>query len=228
VHRQLTWEHLLQQTSQWDGELWGKPTYVDVNGKRLGSVTGTAEPGTGWAYNDVRVNLLGLALTLVFRRPLPEVLHDFFLQPLGSSGQWSWHGYDNSFITIDGSKIQVVSGGAHWGGGVWMSADDLASLGQLYLQHGRWRGAQLVSEEWIERSWLPCAHKPEYGYLWWLNDDKRIFPTAPATARCARGNADRHLLWVDPARDLVIASHWGEDIFRLLEDVSSAIPERTG
>jgi CubicO group peptidase (beta-lactamase class C family) len=109
---------------------------------------------------------------------------------------------------------------------LWASARDLARLGELYLHRGRWNGRQLLSAEWIDASWRPGEVNPDYGYLWWLNDRRRIFPAAPATGRCARGNGGRHLLWVDPARDLVIASHWGEDVGALLEEVSAAIPAR--
>jgi hypothetical protein len=51
-----------------------------------------------------------------------------------------------------------------------------------------------------------------------------VFADAPQTGRAARGNLGRHLLWIDPARELVITSHWGEDIQTLLVDVSAAIP----
>jgi hypothetical protein len=44
-------------TSQWDGELWGKPTAVDAQSTREGTESAGGPPGAGWAYNDVRVNL---------------------------------------------------------------------------------------------------------------------------------------------------------------------------
>jgi len=103
-----------------------------------------------------------------------------------------------------------------------MSAADLALVGRLYLTGGRWAGQQLVSADWLTRSWQPCEHKPAYGFLWWLNDHRTVFPHAPASGRAARGNGGRHLLWVDPARDLVIASHWGDDVQQLVSDVSAA------
>lgn len=65
--------------------------------------------------------------------------------------------------------------------------------------------------------------RPGYGYMWWRNDNGRI-PTAPRTGRFARGNAGRHLLWIDPERDLVIASHWGDDVDQLLAEVPAAVP----
>ncbi|MFC0003635.1 serine hydrolase domain-containing protein [Micromonospora siamensis] len=220
----ITWEHLLQQTSGWTGELWGKPTGVDAQSRREGFEREGA-PGTGWAYNDVRVNLLCLALTLLFRRPLPDVLREAVLDPLGASDTWSWHGYADSVVTIDGRPVPVVSGGAHWGGGLWISASDLALLGDLYVSGGTWYGRRLLSAEWIDRAWAPCALNPDYGYLWWRNDTGRVQPGAPASGRCARGNGGRHLIWVDPARDLVIASHWGDDVAALIREVSAAFPD---
>ncbi|AXB48439.1 serine hydrolase [Amycolatopsis albispora] len=224
VQPAITWRHLLQQTSQWDGELWGKPARVDAASAHRAH----APPGGAWAYNDVRVNLLSLALTVLFQQPLPTVLHENLLEPLGASPTWSWHGYRNSTIELNGKAVPVVSGGAHWGGGLWISARDLARFGQLYLDHGRHRGKQLLSSAWIEHTWRPCPVNPDYGYLWWLNDAQRVFPTAPPTGRCARGNADRHLLWIDPARDLVIASRCGENVEILLHAVSAALPGSRG
>ncbi|MGW5666437.1 serine hydrolase domain-containing protein [Micromonospora sp. NPDC003776] len=226
----ITWQHLLQQTSGWNGELWGKPTEVDAQSRREGFEREGA-PGTGWAYNDVRVNLLCLALTVLFRRPLPDVLREDVLEPLGASSSWSWHGYTDSVIDIDGMPTPVVSGGAHWGGGLWISARDLALLGELYRHRGEWRDRRLLSEEWIDRAWSPCDLNPDYGYLWWRNDSQRVQPDAPGSGRCARGNGGRHLLWIDPARDLVIASHWGDEVRDLITEVSAAIPTipaRTG
>ena len=146
------------------------------------------------------------------------------MQPLGASDSWSWHGYDTSRHWLEGSEVPVVSGGAHWGGGLFISAEDLASIGQLYLDGGRAGDRRLLSEDWVARSWSPCAVKPEYGYLWWLNDGGAPWPSAPRTGRCARGNGGRHLLWVDPARDLVLCSRWTEHPGDVLRDPSAVVP----
>ena len=66
----ITWHHLLQQTSEWEGELWGKPDLIDrnrnVGGRPAAGRKGTHRdlqpPGGFWEYNDVRVNRLSLAL----------------------------------------------------------------------------------------------------------------------------------------------------------------------
>ncbi|ANZ20548.1 Beta-lactamase [Streptomyces noursei ATCC 11455] len=66
--RAITWRHLLDQTSQWEGELWGKPTWADAQSTREGTESAGGPPGEGWAYNDVRVNLTALALTVLSGR----------------------------------------------------------------------------------------------------------------------------------------------------------------
>lgn len=221
----ITWEQLLQQTSQWDGELWGKPAAVDAQSTTPKNAA-DAEPGSTWSYNDVRVNLLCLALTALFRAPLSAVLDEHIMRPLGASTTWLWHGYSNSALTVETGRIPVVSGGAHWGGGLFVSANDLALLGRLCLNHGRWAGQVLVDAEWIARSWRPSTRNPDYGYLWWLNFRQEVFPTAPATGVLARGNQGQHVLWIDPARDLVIATHWSPNTGNFIGDVSRAFPVR--
>jgi hypothetical protein len=50
---------------------------------------------------------------------------------LGASTSWSWHGYRNSHLEVGRRRVPVVSGGVHWGGGLFMSAQDVALLGRL-------------------------------------------------------------------------------------------------
>ena len=180
-HGMITWRHLLQQTSQWEGELWGKPTSADAQSFREGTEVHGTPPGLGWAYNDVRMNLLTNALTLLLGRPLREVLRERFREPMGSTDQWSWRSYAERVANLDGRRIEVVSGGAHWGGGLVMSAWDLALIGQLFLDRGIHVGRWLLSAVWVDHSWSPCPVKVEYGFLWWLNDDEIAWPGAPRT-----------------------------------------------
>ena len=109
----ITWRHLLQQTSEWEGTLFGKSDIIDrnrnlaVEGKgRKGDARPLRPPGSFWEYNDVRVNRLALALLRRFRRPLPEVFAERIMQPIGASGDWSWHGYRTSMVEIDGRTIE--------------------------------------------------------------------------------------------------------------------------
>ena len=226
AHASITWKHLLQQTSEWGGSLWGLPWWADPQGGQHAGARLSAA-GTTWAYNDVRINLLALALTDLFKAPLSQVFGERVMALIDGSVTWQWHGYRNSFISIEGQPVQCVSGGAHWGGGLWANAYDHARVGLLYLRGGRWKGRTVIHQEWVQQSWAPCAIKPDYGLLWWRNDLRTVFPQAPATGRCARGNLGRQLLWVDPARDLVVVSRWSDGVGDFLAEVASAIPERS-
>jgi CubicO group peptidase (beta-lactamase class C family) len=210
----ITWHHFLQQTSEWEGTLWGKPDIVDRNrdlmlegrGKK-GEARPLQTPGSFWEYNDVRVNRLSLALLRLFRRPLPEIFRETFMAPLGASSDWRWRGYRNSTVEIGGRAIESVSGGGHWGGGVFIHARDQARIGLIMQRRGRWGERRLIGEEWIDRSIEPCALNPQYGYLWWLNANSSRYPSAPSTGYSANG-AGGNLTWIDPANELVAVLRW--------------------
>ncbi len=214
-NRPITWAHMLQLSSEWEGELWGKPDIVDRNrdlrvegaGRDKGKERPLKAPGAFWEYNDVRVNQLALAALRVWRRPLPEVFAERVMQPIGASGEWEWHGYRNSWVEIDGKAMQSVSGGAHWGGGMFISARDQARIGLLMARGGCWGDARLISERYITQATTPAPTNPVYGWLWWLNTDQARYPAAPAHGFQAVG-AGGNSIWVDPAADLVVVSRW--------------------
>ncbi len=210
----VTWRHLLQQTSEWEGTLWDKPDLIDRNrdlalegrGKK-GTPRPLEAPGAHWEYNDVRVNRLALSLLRLFRRPLPEIFAEAFMAPIGASRDWRWHGYRNSWIEIDGRRMQSVSGGGHWGGGVFIHARDQARIGLLMLRRGLWSSRRLISETWIDLSTTPCQLNPQYGFLWWLNTAQARYKHAPASGYCASG-AGGNLTWIDHANDVVAVLRW--------------------
>jgi len=211
----ITWRHLLQQTSEWQGTLWGKPDSVDHNrqaglthdNRAKGTVRELQPPGTRWEYNDVRVNRLALSLLQVLRRPLPEVLREAIMDPIGASDTWVWRGYRNSTVEIDGTPMESVSGGGHWGGGLFIGSRDHARMGHLMLRGGAWNGRRLLSEAWLRDLATPCHANPSYGFLWWLNTDRKLVPSAPASSIFALGGG-QNVVWVDAAHDLVLVVRW--------------------
>ena len=209
-NRMVTWDHLLRQTSDWHGTLWGKPDWADRARGDLDQARNRPrnEPGSVYNYNDVRVNLLALAALNVWRRPLPEVLKEHVMDPIGASNTWRWFGYDNSWVVLDGRLVQSVSGGAHWGGGMWISARDMARFGYLTLRRGRWADRQLISEEWIAMATTPSGPQPTYGFMnFFLNTNRRQLRAAPETAFYHLG-AGNNVIYVDPEHDIVIVMRW--------------------
>ena len=215
----ITWAHMLQLTSEWEGTLWDKPDWIDhyrdvigasSHSEKKGSKRKLQPPGTYWEYNDVRVNRLSLALMYAFGCSLPEVLKERIMDPIGASDTWEWHGYENSWLEVNGQKIQSVSGGAHWGGGLWISSLDHARVGQLMLNKGSWNGHEIIPEKWVNECLTPCPLAPFYGYLWWLNDPQNgMLPGAPKSAYFAMG-VGTQIIYVDPENDLVIVARWIE------------------
>ena len=211
----ITWRHLLQQTSESTGTLFGKPDRIDHNRSLATEGRGAAKgharmlhaPGTFWEYNDVRVNRLSLALLRRFRRPLPDIFAERIMRPIGASDTWRWHGYRTSSVDVGGRMIESVSGGTHWGGGVEIHAEDQARIGQLMLQHGRWDGTQVLPEDWITQSVAACALNPAYGFLWWLNTGRLRYPHAPEGSFFAVG-AGGNITWIDPTHEIVAVARW--------------------
>lgn len=201
----ITWHMLLNQTSEWEGTLFEKP---DVADRREGRDRALRAPGTFWEYNDVRVNRASLSIMRVWGEPLPAVLKREIMDPIGASPTWEWHGYRTSFVDLKGQRVQSVSGGGHWGGGVWASTRDHARFGLLHLRRGKWNGKQLLSEKWIDMATTPTDIRPVYGYMWWLNNEKGM-TAAGATPKSffARG-AGGNTIWVCPELDMVVVTRW--------------------
>ncbi len=209
-NRQLTWDVMLRQTSDWEGTLWGKPEWADrpsADSKEW-QTRPRNQPGSVYEYNDVRVNALALAATSVWRRPLPQVLHEYIMKPIGASSTWRWAGYRNSWIVLDGQAVQVVSGGGHWGGGMFINAYDMARFGLLTMHKGKWNGQQLISEQWIAQATTPTTAQPTYGYMnFFTNPDHKFLPSAPVTAFVHIGNGT-NMVYVDPEHELVMVVRW--------------------
>lgn len=229
-NRKLTWEVMLRQTSDWEGRLWDKYDWADRPEGDINQwkTRERHEPGTVWKYNDVRVNALALATTMVWRRPLPQVLKEYIMDPIGASDTWRWTGYQNAWITLDGQPVQSLSGGGHWGGGLFINAYDMARFGLLTLHHGNWNGRQLISEQWVKQALTPTTANTGYGYMnWFLNTDKKLLPSAPPSAWVHIGNGT-NMIYCDPEHDLVVVARWIEnkEMDGLINQVLQAIPKK--
>ena len=241
-NRAVTWRQLLQQTSEWSGTLFGIPDSVDHH-RRVNQQEPTAKqrakptrrgrsrrlqtPGTFWEYNDVRVNALALAALHVWREPLPDVLRREVMAPIGASSAWQWHAYDNAEVEVDGRRLQSVPGGAHWGGGLWISALDHARYALLMLARGNWNGERILSAGWVDAALAPCAVNPSYGFLWWLNAGGNLWPRASDAAFAALG-AGGNLVCVVPEHELIVVARWAGDSAGIVDRVIAALTREGG
>lgn len=230
----ITWEHLLRQTSDWSGTLWGKPDWADRPPRNQTPDQWPNremhDPGTFYKYNDTRVNVLSLATLYVMKRPLPEVLRQSIMEPIGASDTWHWEPYNEAWVTIDGKRMPSVPGGGHFGGGMFISAYDLARFGYLFLNNGRWRDRQLVTEAWIAMARTPGPANPYYGFMnWYLNTanpaaGQRPLPAAPPSAVMFQGNG-ANIVYIDWENDLLIVVRWipGAALYEFLGKVIGAL-----
>ncbi len=214
-NRTITWVDHLHQTTEWEGELWGKN--ADFVGKEAFG-RGERKPralqphGTYYEYNDVRINRMALSLLRLWKKPLPDVVRDEIMNPIGASDTWRYIPYPVAVADIEGTDMPSVSGGTRWGGGLRISARDMARFGYLYARQGRWQDRQIVSPDWVKQATTPDPVGPDYGYLWWLNtgtsqSGKKPWPDAPTTSFAALG-AGSNTVWVDPEHDIVIVWRW--------------------
>ena len=129
-NRGITWDNHLQQTSEWEGELWGKNSNI-IGKEAFGKANASPAPSgsrapttsiTATADRDVRINRMALALLRLWKKLLSEVVRNEIMNPIGASSTWQYIPYPNAVADIDGKPMPSVSGGTRWGGGLRISA----------------------------------------------------------------------------------------------------------
>ena len=210
-NKKITWHHLLNQSSQWKGNLFGTFDWADRPPRNLSvkelKVQEIPGPGEAYKYNDVRVNLLSFSLLNVFQESLPEVLKKEIMDPIGASTSWSWYGYEKSKILLNGAIISSVSGGGHFGGGMFINSLDHARFGLLFLRNGKWKNELLLNPEWIKLVQQPSENNESYGYMWWLNKGKRKWKGLSENIYYGAGFGGNFIVII-PNHNLVVVVRW--------------------
>jgi CubicO group peptidase (beta-lactamase class C family) len=214
-NRAVTWRQLLDQTSEWGGDLFGVPYTADrdrqlapnENGDRLDRGTPLQEPGTYWDYNDIRVNALCLAITRLFGRRLADTLAEVHPAFAAETG-FLWRGYGaRSEIAIGGARVEVAVGGGHWGGGVVATIAHHLTLGRIVRGNGADGDRRCVGAAALREVLRPCPLQPIYGGLWWLNGDGALYQEAPPDSVFAMGIGTT-VIWIAPSLDVVAVARW--------------------
>lgn len=210
----VTWEHLLNQSSDWSGDLFGIKDWAD-RPPREGDIDdwknrALNEPGTVMEYNDVRVNLLAYSLLQTWRKPLPMVLKENLMDAIGASTTWRWFGYDHAWVTVDGMQMKSVTGGGHSGGGIFVNTVDQARFGLLFARDGQWDGQQIISSEWITQATQSSPANESYGYMWWLNKGPRKWEQVADESIYYAAGFGGNFVVIDKKHDMVIVTRWLE------------------
>lgn len=115
-----------------------------------------AAPGTEFDYIDVNPVLVGATISHVTGLPEQQYAARRLFEPLGMS-HYRWDGADGK---------GAVSGG--WG--LRLRSIDMARLGMLMLDQGRWNGQQIVPASWVAQMTTPSGPARDYGYYCWVNN----------------------------------------------------------
>jgi CubicO group peptidase (beta-lactamase class C family) len=112
-----------------------------------------AEPGSSFNYNS------GLSIVLgeIVSRQVNQTIGQFSISNLFSKIEVK----NVSWYTAGDGTFQT-------GGGLSLHPRDMLKFGLLFLNNGRWKGEQLVSQSWVELSTRHHGPNAEYGYHWWL------------------------------------------------------------
>jgi len=145
-------------------------------------------PGGQWVYNGGTTAVLGRLIEKGSGLTLRDYAEAKLFAPLGITA-FEWvRGYDGADIAASGLRLRPR---------------DLARIGQMVLNGGRWEGRQIVSEDWLAQSFETRVNVDvdiDYGYQWWLSPEHAEGPPMIA----GMGNGGQRLFIV-PEADLVVA-----------------------
>ena len=200
--------HILQMSSgaRWNEDYNDPASDVHRLGAAMGGATTLdafvatmapeAAPGTVCRYNSGDTQALGALLIRATGRSLTDYTREKLVEPLGFESDGDW--------LTDSAGTEMAFAGLN------LTARDFARLGELYRNHGRWNGRQIVPEAWVLASVRADAPHLQpgrpiladhpldlgYGYQWWL-------PRGDRGAYCAIGIYNQ-LVHVDPSNGTTI------------------------
>jgi CubicO group peptidase (beta-lactamase class C family) len=147
-------------------------------------------PGTRWNYSGGATALVGGILTRATGKRFDELAVSLLMEPLGIS---------------DVDWTQMPSGHVVDWCCLWMRPRDMAKIGQLVLDRGRWQGTRVVSEAWIDAATAPQIKRPRegaYGYQFWTGTTSATVAGRTVDWVAAVGQGGQRI-FIAPTLDLV-------------------------
>lgn len=224
---------------------WAFPKDRDVTFRQLISNTSGymkpgEQPGTVFHYQTFGMNIVTHALGTIYgvydtddpgEEPgFGELIDRYIKESVGGSWRYAYtnfHHAPDARVEVFGNYCQI-----------FIDARDMARLGWLWANYGRWDGEQLIPEDWMREASRVAPMIVEncpkekrawsYGYGFWTNEYGLLWPHLPRESFAAVG-AGRQLIWMCPSEGLVVvqgpgpyAEHHDEVCMRVLETVYGA------
>ena len=146
-----------------------------------------AEPGKVWNYSSGATELLAYIFQKETGQDIDDYGQKYLFAPLGMRHEWK-----RSYLGVVDTE-----------GGLYLNGSDLAKIGYLYLEDGKWDGQRIVSSEWVKESLTPYFQTDEsrfmYGFKWWLAK----LPDSSEYVWMCRGFGGQNLL-VFPKEGLIV------------------------
>lgn len=154
-----------------------------------------APPGSRFAYNSAVSVALGEIVRKASGMSVDQFAQKNLFHPMG--------------IRTHAWKGRFPNGVVHTGGGLYLRPRDLAKIGCMMLNNGRWGGRQIVSAAWVRETLRQQAPDQPYGYQWWI----RQFKDGERTLHCSwAGGYGGQYIFIFPDLDLVVVSTgWNPD-----------------
>ncbi len=198
ARRQMTVAHALTMTigTEWDEDApytgpWNSEIAMNMAGDRNRFILDRPlqhKPGSTWLYNGGTTALLSDLIERGSGQNLLSYAKEALFQPLGIA--------DVEWVCESDGRFAAASG-------LRLLPRDLAKIGRLILQQGKWEGEQVVPASWLQQSFEPQASIDEnfsYGYQWWLG---RFLESDGHPWIAGNGNGGQRLI-VLPHLDLVV------------------------
>jgi CubicO group peptidase (beta-lactamase class C family) len=152
-----------------------------------------APPGAKFNYSSGISIVLGEIIHRATGMPADKYAERHLFGPLGIA-DYAWLKYPNGIVQT--------------GGGLSMRARDMAKIGQMMLDGGRWRGKQIIPEAWLRDSTRQQAPDRTYGYQWWLGTlsaaDREIVTVG------AQGRGGQFILILPAAKMVAVFTGWND------------------
>ena len=165
-HKLITIQHLLTMSSgiYWNGgihyhcpmleQLFRSKNWLE----HIADVAMKDVPGTRHEYKEWDVIILSALITAATGMQVYDFCEKHLYQPLGiRSERWA--------VSSCGIDYTIIKGKEELSD---LSARELAKLGLLFLNEGRWNGTEIISSEYIKQATTPSMQDKNYGFLWWL------------------------------------------------------------